>query len=357
MMSKILMIADIHFGFRNKSLFNKIVRDLWLKWIIPYCKEHSSIDSICILGDVFESRTILSIQTHEIIKDVFSALQKLRVKIYIIAGNHDYYYSTHNDLSFLRLFEEYKNVTVIHKPSKIDDVVCIPWIFPENEIETFKYIRENKGSLLLGHFSVEGFKYNNLDVISNIKSGLFKNYNKVLLGHIHQPQKKGNIRYIGMPYWGKWDLKEEKLGAYVYDTKTEKLEFVENKISPRYYEFSVKEVSKKIKEEDFKKFLKKNFIRLIIDKSSELKNEKIEQIIQIVKEIELPIFEVVDLRVAYIDNDEFDEDLTTKIKSPIEFLNQYIGETLENNEDLDIDKQEVDNCLSEIVIEVGRKKK
>ena len=61
-----------------------------------------------------------------------------------------------------------------------------------------------------------------------MSASLFQRYEKVLSGHFHCKQEKGNVSYLGTQYQITFADLEETKGFHVLDTETREVEFIEN---------------------------------------------------------------------------------------------------------------------------------
>ena len=88
---KVAIITDTHFGARKGSkhlhdYFEMFYRDVFF----PFLEEHK-IDTVIHMGDIFDSRKSIDLQTLEWSKRV--VLDPLsKYKVYLTIGNHDCYY-------------------------------------------------------------------------------------------------------------------------------------------------------------------------------------------------------------------------------------------------------------------------
>ena len=57
---------------------------------------------------------------------------------------------------------------------------------------------------------------------------MIEKYSKVLSGHFHAKQTKGNVHYLGTQYQLTFSDLNEKKGFHVFDTDTAELEYIEN---------------------------------------------------------------------------------------------------------------------------------
>ena len=227
---KILHLADLHIGkiIYEQSLLED--QEYMLKQIEKII-EKEKIEAVLISGDIYD-RSIPPADAVEVLDKFLNNLIKiLKVKVFIISGNHD----SKERLNFgSKIFENdglYIQTTYNGKIRKVDldekiNIYMLPFIKPielrqyfENEkIETYndaiKNIIENekldktKINILMAHQFVTSGTTNpetcesetiNVGGLDNVDASNFSEFDYVALGHIHGPQKIGEekIRYSG----------------------------------------------------------------------------------------------------------------------------------------------------------------
>lgn len=160
--------------------------------------------------------------------------------MYMLVGNHDICYRHTLEINSPDLLlGEYKNITVINKPTQIDingtKIDIVPWLCDENEADITTFMsRKGKGDICCGHFELSGFPmYKGVDsshgTVKSMK--MFDGYDRVFSGHYHTKSEKGNITYTGIPYEITWSDYADPKGFYVYDTTTGKYEFIRNPLT------------------------------------------------------------------------------------------------------------------------------
>jgi len=235
MINKIALIGDLHFGVRgNSQSFLKYQLDYFNEDVFPEL-EKRKIKNIIQLGDVWNSRKIININTYHWVKKRFlEPLKKMGIKLYVILGNHDSYYTYSTEITSLSILKEYDNIVVIDKPTlcNIEGLKCslVPWMSNEEDIKSFKiFCNKNPHDITFGHFEI-----NNFEVIKGhfheggINKKFFENFEKVYSGHFHLRQEQDNIHYLGTPYELTWGDYDSTKGWYVLDTKTKQLESIIN---------------------------------------------------------------------------------------------------------------------------------
>lgn len=235
-MSKICVLGDLHFGARNDSAqfltyFRKFFDDI----LIPYLLENG-IKIIIQLGDIFDRRKVININTLDISKEcLFDVLLKHGIEMITLVGNHDTYFKNTNEVNSQKsLLSDYKNIKVCDTFSTINiegiDLDIIPWICESNEEETVSRIRESKSQICFAHLELNGFQVNKGNVFSgsHFDNDVLKKYDKVITGHFHHKSDNGHVFYLGTPYEITWNDFSDPKGFHIFDITTRELEFIGN---------------------------------------------------------------------------------------------------------------------------------
>jgi DNA repair exonuclease SbcCD nuclease subunit len=232
---KAVILNDTHFGYKADS---PIVLEYFLSFfeeqLFPYIQTHN-IKTIFHLGDIFDRRKYINFKTlYQVRKRFFEPLRDMNIKCIAICGNHDTYYRNNNKVNSLdELVSQYSNWEIYSEPTEIKLKDCcvalVPWINPENEEASAKFISETTCSLLLGHLELYGFQsIRGVFVEQGYEPKHFDKFEYVLTGHYHIKSSRDNIHYLGTQYEMAFsDVKEEK-GFHVFDFSERTLSFVKN---------------------------------------------------------------------------------------------------------------------------------
>ena len=236
---KVCVLGDLHLGSKQGSNhFSDYTNRFFDEILYPYM-EKNNIKNIIQLGDLFDNRTSLSYKAFHRCKDTwFGRLQKHKIKMHVLLGNHDIHYrNTLRINSPELLLSEFEYINIINKPSVLDfdgtKIDVIPWICEENSEDIKKFVqRPVRSSILCGHLELGGFPHYKGDTRTTTGSdsfaSLFDPYSLVLTGHYHTYSQKGNIVYTGIPYEITWADYGDQKSFFVFDTQTNKLERVDN---------------------------------------------------------------------------------------------------------------------------------
>lgn len=175
---------------------------------IAHAAKKEKPHGVFILGDLFHSRH----PDAPTLKAVSRALRELAdvCMVYILPGNHDAH-GKNSDVYSLSMFNELRipGIMVFDSPEIFteDDVdfVIMPWV-PDNKFAE-KLADFTKGALLasrkkvlLMHQTIAGSSANGRKMSGISPREFAKDFDLVLSGHIHEPQRIGpKVQYLGSP--------------------------------------------------------------------------------------------------------------------------------------------------------------
>ena len=335
---KVAIITDTHYGARKGSrylhdYFEMFYRDVFF----PSLEEHQ-IDTVIHMGDIFDSRKAIDLQSLEWSKRVvFEPLKKYNV--YAIVGNHDCYYKDTNFVNSPELLlQDYSNIKLYSKATEIKvdklKILLLPWINSENFDETEKLIKKTRSKVAMGHLEVNGFKATRGHMMENgMDAKFFNKFDRVFSGHFHTRSNDGQIYYLGNPYEMFWNDVNDPRGFTIFDTETLEHTPINNPYKlfyNIYYEdtnpklFNTTEyknkivkviVRKKSKPKEFEKFIDKLYASGVQD-------------LKIIENFEL------------IESEDFD---VNEEENTLSILNRYIEES-----EFDLDKNIIKNIFQNI---------
>ena len=222
---KVAIITDTHYGARKGSkhlhdYFEMFYRDVFF----PSLEEHQ-IDTVIHMGDIFDSRKAIDLQSLEWSKKVvFEPLKKY--KVHALIGNHDCYYKNTNHVNSPELLlKDYQNIKTYSKATEISldkfKILFLPWINSENHDETQKLIKKSKAKIAMGHLELNGFNATRGHMMeTGMDVGIFNKFEKVFSGHFHTRSTDGKIFYLGNPYEMFWNDVNDPRGFHLFDTET-----------------------------------------------------------------------------------------------------------------------------------------
>jgi len=335
---KVAIITDTHYGARKGSkhlhdYFELFYRDVFF----PSLEEHQ-IDTVIHMGDIFDSRKAIDLQSLEWSKKVvFEPLKKY--KVHALIGNHDCYYKNTNYVNSPELLlKDYKNIQTYSKATEITidklKILLLPWINSENYDKTQKLIDKTKAKVAMGHLEVNGFKATRGHMMeTGMDVKIFNKFEKVYSGHFHTRSNDGKIFYLGNPYEMFWNDVNDPRGFNIFDTETLEHTPIDNPYKLFYNVY--------YEDTNYKLFntteYKNKIVKVIVRKKSNLKDfEKFLDKLYSAGVHELKIIENFDLQ----ENEDFKIE---EEESTISILNRYIDES-----DTDYDKNIIKGIFQDL---------
>lgn len=263
-MTKIGFISDLHLKVHKSSeaFLPHILKTL--DHFDEECKARD-IKYVFMLGDIFHVKNVISTYTQN---EALKALKKIMKKysVHLIPGNHDILSKGDTSINSLKIFEDSCNFYEDYSQLKIDDNTFhfLPYFNDSLIVNKIKNIKLNSGkNFLCSHLGLRGFLLDNHheDIYSDLEvKDIDVGFDKIFTGHYHSHQIKGKVCYISSPYESHFG-DEGNHGFVFFDTKTENIEFLENKLSPRF-------ISIELNASNYDKInsLTNSFIKLIIKK-------------------------------------------------------------------------------------------
>lgn len=308
-MTRCIMITDTHLGlYKSSETYHNVVKNLF-KEVVDNCIREN-IDTIIHLGDWFDERKYINTLTLNASSDIEDMLDK--IKLVIVAGNHDTYYKNQIIPTSLKVFKHCKNITVLDYPCMLGDFIILPW-----KMDLPEYL-EKGGKWLLGHFEVNDIslsaKYTTKKFEREISD--FKKFEKVFSGHFHTPITKDNITYLGAPFQQDFGDSGGTRGYYIFEDGN--LEFIS---FTNYPKFVIIDTETKINSE----MIKGNIIKLKFLKDYGMtENTKIIENIQSFEPLEF----YSDFAGISVTQDIMIEDAeTTEVKDNKDIFFEYIDKS------------------------------
>lgn len=223
---KKLIIGDLHFGEKgNSKKFNQQIID-FLSWSVGIAKQHG-VDGIIQAGDYFHTRHEINTETLTYGIKGAEILKDSGIPSYVILGNHDLHYLERLDVSSLNSLR--RIVNIVDTPTTLDDgnIVLTPWV-ANDDIWNTCVDNETNADFIIGHFEFNGFKVNDGYTMEHgLSANALSHYKRVISGHYHSTQTKGNVTYLGTPFPITMNEANEAHGVFILDTETSDLTFIE----------------------------------------------------------------------------------------------------------------------------------
>ena len=319
---KVAIITDTHYGARKGSKHLHDYFELFYKNVFfPSLEEHK-IDTVVHMGDIFDSRKAIDLQSLEWAKRVvFEPLKKY--KVHLAIGNHDCYYKNTNNVNSPQLLlKSYPNIHTYSEPIEIKldklKVLFLPWINSENFNETKELIESTDAKIAMGHLELNGFRATRGHLMeTGMDIDIFNKFEKVFSGHFHTRSNDGKIYYLGNPYEMFWNDVNDPRGFTIFDTETLTHTPINNPYK-LFYNIYYEDTNYKLF--DAREYENK-IVKVIVRHKSSVKNfEKfIDKLYQVGVQ-DLKIVENFDIQ----ENADFDID---EDENTLSILNRYIDES------------------------------
>ena len=272
-MTKIALITDTHFGARNDSqVFSDSMKTFYEDIFFP-CLKENNIKECIHLGDVFDRRKYINYKSlYDSRQFFFDPLAKNNINVLMIAGNHDVFYKTTNEVNSVSLLlNEYSNIKTFDSPIEITkfnsgSFLLLPWICKENYDESMEAIKTTTSSIMFGHLEIDGFEAHPGYIHDGgFNKNIFNKFDMAFSGHFHHKSDNGTIYYLGNPYELTWQDYKDQRGFHIFDTETRELEFIKNP-NRMYYKYLYDDTKLKIEDLDQIDFnqYKNKYIKVVV---------------------------------------------------------------------------------------------
>lgn len=231
---KVLKLGDLHIGVKRDDPWLQNIQLHGIRLAIEYSKQNN-ITQWLQLGDWFDVRQAITHTSMLFNKQICDEITAAGIKVDVIVGNHDAKFkNTLTPNACTELLTQFSNFTIYDKPTTVNyggvDVDLIPWICADNEKEIFEFIKKSKSRFCAGHFELNGFYFYKGLKSHGIEPDFLAKYDLVESGHFHTSSEARNIRFNGTLYTLTAGDSNDVRGFWVFDTDTQKSEFVPNPI-------------------------------------------------------------------------------------------------------------------------------
>lgn len=230
---KILVLGDFHVGVRADDEWVQNIQRDGIKQAIDYSLKNN-IDTWLQAGDWFDVRKAITHRTMEFNRELVDAITAAGIKVHVNVGNHDAAFkNTLFPNSVSELLTQFDNFTIYEHPKTVDFDGClidiIPWMCDDNTAEIMEHIKTSSAPYCIGHWELNGFYFYKGMKSHGLEPDFLKKYKRVWSGHFHTISEAANVKYIGTPWTLTAGDENDPRGFWVFDTETEKMEFVPNR--------------------------------------------------------------------------------------------------------------------------------
>jgi hypothetical protein len=222
-------------------------------------KEHGCC-GVIDLGDTTDDRTAISWPTLEVLGAGLARLPLKKDWDFKVTGNHEQFLRN-CEINNHRLFEHCFNVITGCEIFDFGSHMAFFASFTEDYAGLTRWLTEtareyrNRPKLLFGHFQVVGARMNSGTALQGVPVNILKQFDLVLLGHIHIPQTIGGcIHYVGSPFQQDWGETGETKRVGILDTAGCKMTWVPMEGYPEYHEVTLEEFKQASRQEGEDRF-------------------------------------------------------------------------------------------------------
>ena len=235
MINEFIVFSDIqYYNNQSKSYLTSDGSTSWFtaqlgvtEQILNYAI-NNKIHIVAHNGDLFEEKNRIETSLYTDVWELYNYYhKKYELRFIFNRGNHDGL--ALSDKSSLKPFSSFSTVI-----SNVSDIGY--WRFiPYGKVTKESLESHRVCDILFLHEDIQGLSYGTQTFRSrsNLKLDMLSSWKFVFNGHIHKPQRIGNLYVIGSPMIQDWGEAEDKKGFIHY--KEDKIKFVETDYPKFYY--------------------------------------------------------------------------------------------------------------------------
>lgn len=151
------------------------------------------------MGDLFDTKEVIR---GKCLNTAIEYFKTSKLPHYILVGNHDWF-NLECEAHSLEALKLLPNVKIIDEPFAMQtlDIVMIPYIHDKVKLKEILTRYQNRHTTLFAHLELSDFDFGNGHICT---TGLaledLAGFKRVISGHFHKYQTKGNLTYIGTPF-------------------------------------------------------------------------------------------------------------------------------------------------------------
>jgi len=191
-------------------------------------EEQKDVDTVVILGDLFDTHAIIRSEILNLWIDYFNQITKPYI---LLVGNHDET-APGSRIHALTAFQRNPNITIIDKPTEINDILFLPYYDKISEFNAA--VDASSAQYVICHQTIDGAKYDNgFYAPDGAPIQLLNKFKLVISGHIHTGQKIANVWYPGTPYSMNFNDAGADKGLWTFNLKTLEIDKINTHL-PKY---------------------------------------------------------------------------------------------------------------------------
>lgn len=174
------------------------------------------------MGDFLDTKEVIR---GKCLNLIYNRLKHSKLMHIILIGNHDLHNLDGTEHS-LEVLKSLTNVCIVDSPVSILGFKFIPY---SSNLQHLKDTLESTTeTVVFGHFDLSGFDYGNGHLCERgLSYDDFSKFEKVISGHFHKYQNKGNFTYIGTPFSHNFGESNQTKYVGLFHTESQFLELIE----------------------------------------------------------------------------------------------------------------------------------
>lgn len=277
-----IVIGDLHFGRYSNDLKElEISLNYFRKFILPIIEKLNTTfgaENVGIIqvGDVYDNRSLISTEIQDSILDTFEKISEKNIVI-VDTGNHDKFNSI---ITTNRVLSYINNCIIVKQPTRFltksgKTVSVIPAMETKDKFAEV-IANDEPADYMFGHDDIAGFSHEGIVVTEekSINISHLSKYKHAIIGHIHKPQTKNNVTYVGSAYHTRKNEWENKPQIMIINISDNSCRFIENNVSPKYLNIYLPDLLE-MTVIDANNLIKNNRVSIFVDDFNKINTIKI----------------------------------------------------------------------------------
>lgn len=242
---KCAYFSDIHWGKKQNDVGHNQDCLNFIDWFCENVKKDPEINTVAFLGDWFENRNAINVQTFDMAYQGARKLNALGVPVIFVEGNHDLYFRSNRAISSVRSYQEFDNFVMANEPITVDRTLFSPYLFGDEYDEMKKILKTV--DIVAGHFEFRNFIITGYN--TRMKHGAdhteFTGPKHIFSGHFHKRQAHDHVCYIGSAFpYDFSDANDTERGMMICDHQTFDVDFKDWVDCPKYIKIKYSKIGK-----------------------------------------------------------------------------------------------------------------
>lgn len=232
---KIALLGDPHAKLNSLSEISLLID------YVSSLKKESKADKLVILGDLFDTHSVVRLEIWKFWEEQLSKLSKSfsAEEIIIISGNHDKPGSTEREYISAVATLNGNKATLIYDKGEIKwDITFVPFCSQEESFlqQCNDLYKQKPTKYIICHQTFNGAVFDNGMYAPDGFDFQQVPHENIVSGHIHTTLRFGKVFYPGTARWDSMSDANKEKGIYVLDTDTDNYDFysTDTIVTPMY---------------------------------------------------------------------------------------------------------------------------